>query len=735
LRARLPLVPWVPWLVLLVFGGATVAGTTYIAQTVLARDQLRFQNATQDFRTSLQARIDTYVAMLRAASALFAASDRVTRDEFHAFVEHLDLQARFPGIQGIGFAQVATPDTLPALEAEMQQQGAREFRVWPSEPRRSFYTSIVFLEPLDVRNQAALGYDMFTDATRRAAMEAARNTGTAVASGKVVLVQEIDPGHQQAGFLIYLPVYLKGPERVTVQDRVAGLAGFVYAAFRAGDLLGTLLRGDQQHMLTVRIYDGESAARKALLYDSAPDVDFAAALLQATVPLRIAERPWTVAIAARPEFGGGASRLLSLIFVLGLLVSVLLFVLTRAEAAAREVAEGAADALRRSEEDLRTVNRAKDEFLATLSHELRTPLNAILGWAHMLRTGQLSERRRTDALTIIERNARTQARLIEDLLDVSRIITGKLRLDLRLVPLNPALDEAVSTVRPAADAKGVTLVWTPDAAAGTIYAAPERLQQIVWNLLSNAIKFTPAGGRVELYTTRSPTDVHIVVRDTGAGIASSFLPHVFERFRQGDSSTTRTHSGVGLGLAIVRHLVELHGGMIEAASEGSGLGATFTVTLPVPRADASAGADQYLAPALRPSAEHPGRLVGTRVLVVDDEPDARELARDALSFHGAAVETAHSVDEALQVLDQKPFDVVVTDLAMPGADGFALVRRLREGGPLHARALPVIAVSAYARGADRDRVLAEGFQGYLGKPLEFEQLMAMIAHVSGKAVS
>jgi signal transduction histidine kinase len=724
----------VPWLVLLIFGGATVAGTTYIAQTVLARDQLQFQNATQDFHSALQSRIDTYVAVLRAASALFAASERVTRDEFHAFVEHLDLQTRFLGIQGVGFARAVTPEAVPALEAEMRRQGAKEFHVWPVEPRRDLYTSIVFLEPLDLRNQAALGYDMFSDATRRAAMQDARDTGTAVASGKVTLVQEIDPGQQQAGFLIYLPVYHYGAKPPTVAHRTAALEGYVYAPFRAADLLGALMRGDERRMLTVRIYDGASTAPADLLYDSAPDADFARARLQATVPLRIAERPWTVAIAGRPEFGGGSGRLLSLIFVLGMLVSGLLFGLTRAEARARQAAEAAADALRRSEEDLRAVNRAKDEFLATLSHELRTPLNAILGWAHMLRTGQLSAGRREDALAIIERNARTQAQLIEDLLDVSRIITGKLRLDLRLVPLNPALDEAVSTVRPAADAKGVMLVWAPDPAAGTIYAAPERLQQIVWNLLSNAIKFTPAGGRVELYTPRTATAVQLVVRDTGAGIAASFLPHVFERFRQADSSSTRTHSGVGLGLAIVRHLVELHGGTIEAASEGTGRGATFTVTLPVPRRDAAGGARSDPAAAHRGS-RGPGRLVGTRVLVVDDEPDARELARDALSFHGAVVETAPSVEEALRALEQKPFDVVVTDLAMPDADGFALVRRLREQGPPHVRTLPVIAVTAYARGADRERVLAEGFQGFLGKPVEVEQLTTMIAHVSGRAGS
>jgi len=722
----------VPWLVLLVLAAATGFGTVFVAQTLRARDQLRFTGATQDFRLALQARIDTYVALLRAGSALFAANDVVTRNEFHAFIDHLDLPARFPGIQGIGFAAAVPRADVPALVADMRQQGVDDFHVWPFDPRREFYTSIVFLEPLDLRNRAALGFDMFSEPTRRAAMERARDTGAPAASGKVTLKQEIDPEHLQAGFLIYFPVYRAGATPPTPDTRAAALQGFVYAPFRAGDLLGTLL-GTADRVLAVRIFDGPAASPDRLFYDSAPTDDLVRTRFHSTVQFPVAGRPWTVQVLGRPDFGGASPLIVPTMATLGMVIAVVLFLLTRSEVRARAAAEASTRALQASEEDLRAANRAKDEFLATLSHELRTPLNAILGWARMLRLGQVSVGRRVQALAVIERNARALAQLVEDLLDVSRIITGKLRLDRSMVSLNTVTEHAVATVRPAADAKGVTLEWSADPLVGIIHAAGDRLQQVVWNLLSNAVKFTPSGGRVELITRRHEDEVEIAVRDTGVGIAPGFLPHVFERFRQADSTTTRTHSGVGLGLAIVRHLVELHGGTIEAASEGEGRGATFTVKLPARRVGSSEPVLESSPAGWTRSDAMPGRrLDGVRVLVVDDEQDARELAQHVLEHEGASVQTAASVEEAMMAVERVPFDVLVADLAMPGNDGFALVRRLRAEGSAQARGLPVIAVTASARQADRDRVMTEGFQGFLGKPLDPEGLADVVAVAAGR---
>jgi signal transduction histidine kinase/ActR/RegA family two-component response regulator len=548
----------------------------------------------------------------------------------------------------------------------------------------------------------------------------------------VTLVQEIDEP-KRPGFLIFLPVYRGNPMPPTEEERRNTLIGFIYIPFRAHDLLQRVVSSLDQKHLVVRIYDGPQAAPAALVFDSAgnvPNVAVSSSLVK-TDMLTLAGRPWTVSVAAQPVFAGASARLVPIIFGLGIGISVLLFLLTRAEAQAGAEAERVARDLRQSEEALQVASRAKDEFLATLSHELRTPLNAILGWTRMLRLGHLEESRRVTALEVIERNARAQVQLIEDLLDVSRIITGKLRLDMKPIAVNPVIEEAVNTVRPSADAKGVRLIYQTDPDVGAIFAAPDRLQQIIWNLLSNAIKFTSAGGLVELRATRIGNTVRLTVRDTGVGIQPAFLPHVFERFRQADSTTTRSHSGVGLGLAIVRHLVELHGGTISAASEGEGKGATFTVTFPVREMVSEATVDHPPAPGRELG--YAGRsLDGLRVLVVDDEQDARDLAAQALAAHGARVDVASSVPEALDVLDRGSVDIVVTDLAMPGEDGFALMQHLRRQGSPRFRFLPVIAVTAYARPEDRERVMSEGFQGFVAKPVEFDRLAIMVAQLAGR---
>ena len=720
---------WLPWAVLLVTALFTVIGTTYVSHVAQAQDSARFETAIQDLTAELHQRIDSSITLLRAGRAFFAARETVTRDEFAELVAHLELAARFPGVQGIGFTRRIHGDEVAALEAELRRQGARGFRVRAADRPADERHVIVLLEPLNERNQAAIGFDAFSDPVRRTAMQQAWETGEATASGRIMLLQELDEA-EEPGFVVYLPVYRGGRRPATVAERREALVGFVYCPFRARDLLDSLLHGQLGETIVLRVYDGPAPDAGNLLFTSAAEDGDVSRALTLTRALRVAGREWTLYAGARPAFVGASSRLVPVIFGLGIGIAVLLFLLTRAEAQAGAEAQQIARDLQRSEEELKVASRAKDEFLATLSHELRTPLNAILGWTRMLRLGHLDEERSRTALEVIERNARTQVQLIEDLLDVSRIITGKLRLEMRTVAVNPLVEEAINTVRPSAEAKGVKLVWRADPDIGLILGAPDRLQQIIWNLLSNAIKFTPAGGLVELRAGRAGDTVRLLVRDSGVGINPAFLPHVFERFRQADSTTTRSHSGVGLGLAIVRHLVELHGGTISAASEGEGRGSTFTATFPLRKAGADATAH---AEPLVPEPLPIGRpLEGLRVLVVDDEADSRELAAQALAVHGARVETASSVPGAIDLLQQRSIDVVVTDLAMPDEDGFSLMQNLRALGSPRLRFLPVIAVTAYARPEDRERVMAEGFQGYLPKPVEFDRLALMVAHLAGR---
>jgi signal transduction histidine kinase/ActR/RegA family two-component response regulator len=385
--------------------------------------------------------------------------------------------------------------------------------------------------------------------------------------------------------------------------------------------------------------------------------------------------------------------------------------------------------------DARDANRMKDDFLAVVSHELRTPLNAILGWAQLLHRGGLDEPSVAQGMSAIERNAQSQARIIDDVLDVSRIVQGKLRLELKPLPWRPIVEDAIEAVRPAAAAKKIQLETSLTLSDDRVNGDAERLRQVVWNLLSNAIKFTPKGGHVDVSLTRNETDVAIElrVRDTGIGIAPEFLPHVFERFRQADSSTTRRHGGLGLGLAIVHHLVEVHGGTATAASDGPGKGATFVVRLP-----AVVAAKGEMRPAVEPrelsktalSHAHP-ELKGLRVLLVEDQADARELFVNLLEMCGASVTSATSTQEAVQSFRKRRPDVLLSDIGMAGEDGYALIGQIREiesesAGNVAKKPTPAMAITAFARNEDRKRALRAGYQMHVAKPIGSAEFTAAV---------
>jgi signal transduction histidine kinase/CheY-like chemotaxis protein len=361
----------------------------------------------------------------------------------------------------------------------------------------------------------------------------------------------------------------------------------------------------------------------------------------------------------------------------------------------------------------REANRLKDEFLATLSHELRTPLNAILGWTKLLRANAVPPISFDRALEKIDRNAQIQSRLVEDLLEVSRITTGKLHLEPRAFDLVTLTNTAIDSIRPAAEARGVTIERSFDAAALPTGGDPDRLQQVIWNLLSNAVKFTPSDGTVTVALSRESGTDRLLVSDTGIGIDPAFLPKVFDTFRQADSSTTRSHGGLGLGLSIVKRLVEMHGGRVEARSDGKGKGATFIVSLPVVMPIRRRGEPSHLPPVLIPE----GRLVGTTVLVVDDDADTREMLASVLEGAGARVHAVASAEEALSVGVEARPDAIVSDIAMPGQDGYSLMRQLTAAlGPDAPRAK--VALTAFASAGDRERALHAGFQRHVTKPFD-----------------
>ncbi len=388
---------------------------------------------------------------------------------------------------------------------------------------------------------------------------------------------------------------------------------------------------------------------------------------------------------------------------------------------------------KQARKDAEDANRLKDDFLAVVSHELRSPLNAITGWASLLQTGRLTAEQAHRAVETIQRNAQMQNQMIADLLDVSRIVSGRLRLDIRPFRLIDVIEAAIEVVRPAAEAKGIRLQTFLDPAAGPVAGDPDRLQQVITNLLSNSIKFTPKGGRVQVQLHRVNSHVEILVTDTGEGIAPEVLPFIFERFRQGGTGSTREYGGLGLGLTIARHLAELHGGTVAAHSEGLGKGAQFTIHLPIMAAIerlAVAGEERTHPSAQQGLHGDAPSLAGLRILIVDDEPDARDVLSLILSGAGAEVMAVESAARALETIPQWHPDLLVSDIGMPLEDGYTLLRKLRALPPEQGGGIPAIALTAFARTQDRLNILSAGYQMHVPKPIEQLELLTVVASLT-----
>jgi signal transduction histidine kinase len=591
----------VPYVLLAVTCTLAVLAAVYAASTAEYRRQAAFLADADETRQQIQVRLNTYLDLVRAGTALLAASNEVNHAEFRAFVRRLEVRERYPGIEGVGFAQHVARQDLGSFVRDLELDGV-QLRLRPTGDRPASET-IVFLEPIDSRNQESLGFDLSTDPVQLAAMARARDTGHPALSDRVRGGSPV-AAIAEDSVVLYVPVYRTGAPTATVDERRRALHGFVFSSLRIERLLQRIAAA---RPVTFEVYDGPNAAPDALIHASAMPTSRPA--YEAAGAFRIAERQWLIVVkstAQRSLLVPAASRNALLA---GALLSVLVFLITRIQIGAWETTKRHEIALRESEQALRAseaqlrelvvrerdaraqaeaADKAKDDFLVALSHELRTPLNAVLGWITILRNESSHEDRRLHAVDVIERNARLQAHLIEDLLDVQRILLGKMTVKLEPVAMATVVGSVLDSVRPAAETAGVELSSTT-INAGLIRGDAPRVHQIVWNLVSNAIKFTPPGGRVTLELTKDGGQVELRVRDTGVGIAPEFLPHVFERFRQADSASARSHSGLGLGLAITRHLVEMHGGSIAAHSDGPERGALFIVRLPA--APVPAGAD------------------------------------------------------------------------------------------------------------------------------------------------
>lgn len=597
-RARSSEVVKLPYLVLATLILLTI-GTTYLFyQSARGKDAARFSSEVQRIQMALDTRLSLYVALLKSGRGFIESNPNLTRREFANFVNNLELSKHYAGVQGIGYTRIVTPEGRDALVERMRAEGFPDFRIFP-DAESDFRTSIIYLEPFDDRNRQAIGFDMASEASRREAMERARDAGEAAASARVTLLQEVGE-NVQSGFLIYLPIYSNGAAPSTLEEKRQSLQGFVYSPFRAGNFLSEIQDITDTGDIEVKIYDGELTPQNLLAQSPVAENEAAPPPINedfsAINKLDVGGRDWTVIYETNPAFHQQSSiGWTPVIFLSGMAFSFLLFGMTYWESSARAKIQTIAGELLDSEQQKRkllvkeqearmaaeSANMAKDEFISVVSHELRTPLNAIAGWTTILKTNHLTEEKRKFALGKIEKSLRLQADLVDDLLNYSQMMTEHPEIEEKPFVFSDALEEVVEKVESRAKDKGVELLKENHLNGSEVLGDEEKIKTVLANLLSNAIKFTPEGGKVEVEAKTQGENITIVVKDTGVGISSRFLPHIFERFRQADSSTTRRHGGLGLGLAISKQIVKLHKGTIEAHSEGEGKGSIFVVKLPV----------------------------------------------------------------------------------------------------------------------------------------------------------
>ncbi|MFC0679365.1 CHASE domain-containing protein [Lysobacter korlensis] len=808
--------------------GALLAG---LRSAIRSQDSLAFENEVLQVRDAINQRLAVTSNLLRGTAGLFDASEQVSREEFRRYVDSLDLRARYPGILGIGFTRRLEPYEVHAFEQRARAAGLADFKVWPKAPRDEYY-SIEYLEPMDRRNAAALGFDMSTEPVRRAAMAAAREQRDLVASGKVTLVQEIDR-HKQAGFLMYLPIHERGEPQ-----QPGTLLGYVYSPLRAGDLLaGT--RGSTK-LIDYELFDGLQPDPQALLRSTIRQTRLQAPRFTVDHHIDVAGRPWLIRFHSTPALEARSLEWLMPWLALAALAASALFArlswLQGQERLAAETAaqaeRQAADALhrerewlsatlgsigdavvavdaeqrvtwmnavaerltgwsrtdalgrpmhevvqtaslqhedaqgttqpgehgrgevmlrardgtqrpvdhnsapirtpngeasgsvvvfrdasarRRVESTLRENDRRKDEFLAMLAHELRNPLAPISTAAALLSSPSINQGQLRDASGIIARQAKHLSELVDDLLDVSRVTRGQITIDAEVYDLRSSIDAALEQTRLALQTSGHELELNIENGPLWVSGDRTRLTQVTANLLDNAIKYTPAPGRIVLSAGHTADGVVIRVQDNGGGISARLLPHVFDLFTQGERLLDRSQGGLGIGLALVRMLVQMHGGAVRAESGGVGQGSVFTVQLP-----AAEGADAITRPAA-PQVEEAAPL---RVAVVDDNTDALDTTAMLLEVDGHRVRKFDSAEHALQAADDDPADVYILDIGLPGMNGHELARRLR-AHPRTSRAT-LLAVSGYGQTNDVAASIDAGIHQHLVKPVDPGRLLAAL---------
>lgn len=584
-----------PFLVLLISLLITIGATYFFYQGAQSKDRIKFLTETSVIRNRLEVLLNTYVAMLKAGRGFVESSGELNQEKFAEFVASFELPKNHPGLQGIGYSKKINPDEIERLSAKMRADGFSDFRIFP-DFERSEYQSIIYLEPLNERNRQAIGYDMSTELIRREAIERAGDSGEPAATGKVSLLQETEES-KQAGFLIYVPVYEGGSVPAESSERKSKLKGFVYSPVRAQDFLDDVRQSLNSQNISFKLYDSEKSAENLLAQtdDKAPSEEIGK-FFEASGEINIGGRKWTLEFRDLPAFNVESSTgWTPLIFVAGTLFSLIMFGLTYLESSARREAENFSEELQASEREkvflyereqqqrklAEEASKSKDEFISIVSHELRTPLNSIAGWSKILHAENLSASTRKQALRKIDKNLRVQTSIVDELLDFSQILSGNGSLRREKLNFTALLEGEFEKLVPVAAEKEILLTMETNGRKIYFDGDEERLKKVIRNLISNAIKFTGETGKIVTQLKADDQRFQLTVTDSGQGIRPEALKHIFDSFKQADSSTTREHGGLGLGLAISKHIAELHGGSLTAHSAGEKQGATFTLDLPI----------------------------------------------------------------------------------------------------------------------------------------------------------
>jgi signal transduction histidine kinase/ActR/RegA family two-component response regulator len=718
-----------PFSVFLISLTATLVLSWAFSRNMEIKDASRFQNNVAMMQNSVNSELRTYIGLLQGAAALFAANGNdVTRDKFHKYISTLQIRKYYPGIEGIGYSARIPPEAVKDYtRAQQGSLGRSDFHIWPKYDREEYH-AIVFLEPSDKTNDGAVGYDMYTDDVRRAAMQRARDEGVPVASGRVMLIQDVDQT-RQPGFLVFVPIYEGGVVPDTLPARRDKFVGFAYAPFRADLLFPGISdkKTPRPQGLDFAVYDGTQPLPENLLYASdTENLKKGHARYVAQRSLTVAGEPWTIVYASRLNFELNSGQTLAPFLLLGgMVVTFWLTAITLFEVQARRDWEMTAAELQASQKELRASEaklrenaRRKDEFLATLAHELRNPLAPIRNALSIMKVSE-DGARICEARELIERQVGQMVRLIDDLLDVSRITRGKIGLRREKLKLSQAISSAAETVTPLTESRGQKLKIELPPETVWLHADLTRLSQVFANLLHNSSKYTPEGGEIVLSAMLEGADVLVSVKDNGIGIPAEIMPTIFEMFTQVDTSMERSQGGLGIGLTLVKRLVELHGGSIAAYSEGPGKGAEFVVRLPV----REIGARPEAAPA--PEAKGPpAPAPGCRILVVDDNESSARTMGWMMEALGYESRIAHDGPSAIEAARAYLPHVVLLDIGLPGMNGYDVCRAMR-ADPLLKETV-FIAQTGWGQQEHLERSREAGFAAHLVKPIEMARLQAAL---------